>query len=408
MQMKRLVLATALSLAGAHAVAGDWQELPSNGSLIIGANRASRDALYLEEGTISFLQANVPSLVPYTAKYDPVNPATSPWPVAGTGTLSLLDHRITPDIVMDGRKIGDLYDFVFRDSRDDKLVFGMRTLLGVKPDHQQDAELNFLYRYGFATETRTFSAAAAWTYTSNFDLRMYNAGRTDSSSLTGATPYDADTIRMQSDVNLAEGNPFSGLFLVKTDATEWRLHERALGVFQAGEEGQARVGSDFVGFVPWITGLTPDDPVMPTVNQDGSFLFTNLQSGLWYDPPMVDGFDISLSGGATFQKVTTPLGFDNLELVVGGVTVDADLDGGESHTFAAGVTGFIIRGIDPDLDQADPGFGYAFPLQLSFNNPSGSTMTWDPIVSAPIPEPSTWAMLLGGLGLLTVAARRRA
>jgi hypothetical protein len=408
MQMKKLVVATALSLAGGYAVAGDWQELPSNGSLIVGTNRPARDALYLEEGAISFLQANVPFMLPYTAKYNPSNPLSNPWPTAGMGILDLLDHRITRDIVMDGREIGDLYDFVFRDSRDSKLVFGMRTLLGTQADHQQDAELNFLYRYGFATETRAFSAAAAWTYTSDADLRMYNVGRTASNSLLGATPYDADTIRMQSDVNVSEGNPFSGLFLVKTDATEWRLDERALGVFQAGEEGQARVGSDFAGFVPWITGLTSDDPVMPTVNQDGSFLFTNLQSGLWYDPPMVDGFDISLSGGATFQKVTTPLGFDNLELVVGGVTVDSDLDGGESHTFAAGVTGFIIRGIDPDLDQADPGFGNAFPLQLSFNNPSGSTMTWDPIVSAPIPEPSTWAMLLGGLGLLTVAARRRA
>jgi len=405
MKMHRVVVAVALSLAGPAAFAGDFQVLPTNGTLVIGKSSQATDPLYLEAGAISFLQPDIPFSVPYTARQWT---GTAPRPVIGTGILELLDHRVTKDIELDGEEIGDLYDFVFRDTRDQKLVFGTRARLATQPDHDNDAELNFLFRYGFSAGTRTFSAEAAWAFSADTDLRLYNVGRTASDSLTGATPYNPSTIRMQSDVNNMEGNPDSGLFLIKTDATEWRLSEKALGVFQAGEEGQGRIGSDFSGFVPWITGLTPDDPVMPTLTQDGSFLFNNLQSGLWYDPPLVDGFDISLSGGATFQSVTTPLGFDNLELVVGGVTVDADLDGGESYTFAAGVSGFIIRGIDPDLDQADPGFGNAFPLQLSFNNPSGSTMTWDPIVSAPIPEPSTWAMLLGGLGLLTVAARRRA
>ena len=405
MKLKTLTAAVAVALASTAAVAGDFVELPQNGGLVTGRNNPNTDALYLDAQSIATLAGD--NRIFTSIAYNAIATAGSlPRAITGSGTLTLLDHRVTLDVVLDGQEIGHVFDFVFRDSRDNKLVFGMRTLLGVEEDHQDDAELNFLYRYGFEQSGKTFSTAAAWLFTSDSDLRMYNAGRTNSTSLTGATPFDADTIRMQSDVNLSEGNPFSGLFLIKTDAKAYKVGSMAMGLFQAGEEGQPRVGVDVPGFVPWQTGLSVDDPVMPTVSSEGQFSFSDLQSGLWYDPPMVDGFDISVSGVATFQSLTTSVGFDNLRLIVDGVVVDDDLDGGESYVFALGVQAFKIVGIDPDLDSADPGFGSAFPLLLNFNNEAGATMTWTAI-EAPIPEPSTYAMLLGGLGLIGVVARRR-
>ena len=249
MKLKTLTAAFAVALASTAAVAGDFTELPQNGSLVVGANNPNTDRLYLEAQSITTLPGD--DRIFTSISYNAI--ATSgglPRAIVGSGTLTLIDHLITLDVVLDGREIGHAFDFVFRDSRDDKLVFGMRTLLGVEPDHQQDAELNFLYRYGFQDNTATYSAAAAWMFTSDFDLRMYNVGRTASTSLLGATPFDPDTIRMQSDVNLTEGNPFSGLFLIKTDAERYTIADRGIGVFQAGEEGQPRVGVDLRGFVP--------------------------------------------------------------------------------------------------------------------------------------------------------------
>jgi len=249
MKLKTLAAAAAVALVSTAAVAGDFVELPQTGALISGANNPNTDRLYLEAQSIETLAGD--DRVFTSISYNAI--ATSgglPRAVVGSGTLTLLDHIVTLDVVLDGQEIGHVFDFVFRDSRDNKLVFGMRTLLGVEEDHQDDAELNFLYRYGFEDNGTTYDAAAAWLFTSDFDLRMYNAGRTASTSLTGATPFDADTIRMQSDVNLSEGNPFSGLFLIKTNAEAYSVGSMAMGLFQAGEEGQPRVGVDLAGFVP--------------------------------------------------------------------------------------------------------------------------------------------------------------
>lgn len=268
MKLKHTVIAAAMAAAAAPAFAGDFTELPqivfgSNTSLVTGANNPNNDRLYLSATAVNVLDVvGVPdgtlfSSIDYTA-ISHTGPA--PRPVLGSGTLTLLDYRFTADIELPGEDdpIGHLYDFVFRDSRDNKLVFGTRVTLGVEADQADDAELNFMYRYGFEENGTTFAAAAGWLFTGDYDLRLYNAGRTASDSLTGATPYDADTIRFQSDVNLSEGNPFSGLYLIKTDAEYYTLGDRAIGVFQAGEEGQPRVGADFAGFVPTAVNPVPE------------------------------------------------------------------------------------------------------------------------------------------------------
>ncbi len=403
----RHAIAAGVALAtSAPAFAGDFQTLlsPTGSStvapLVVGSNNPNADRLYLETGSISFLSSDVPSVIDYNA-FARVNGVRQE---IGSWTLSLIDYRYTPDVKFDGQTqpIGDMYDFVYRDSRDQKLVFGTRLKLGVSETQQDDAELNFIYRYGLGSGS--YNPKAAWLFTSDADLRMYTAGRTASSSLTAAATFDADTVRYQSDVNLSEGNPYSGLFLLKTDASSYSLdNDKAIGFFQAGEEGQPRVGGTYGGFVPSFAGLSQSNPVLPTIGPDGSFTFATPTGGNWFDPPLVEGFDISLQNGGAFSKLIAPEGFQNLRILVDGVQV-AEVDGGETYLFGAGVSAFRIAGIAPPLDPESPGFGTAFPLYLDFSRGTETTMVWTPV---PIPEPSTWAMLAGGLGLLACVTRNR-
>lgn len=141
-------------------------------------------------------------------------------------------------------KVGDLFDYVFLDSTDNKLVFGTRViLLPTVEGLQNDFEVNFMYRKGWAG----YSTDAAWTQLSTSDLRLYSVARsrTDFDGISS----DADLITFQSDINVTERNPRSGLFLIKTDAPNYRLAANAIEVYQAGEETQLPTRLFTDGFV---------------------------------------------------------------------------------------------------------------------------------------------------------------
>lgn len=222
---------------------------------VTGANSPAGDKLYLE--TISYTTHAANELVPTTFNY-----AATEWRTAAqggtvprgtqvaTGTLSLLDYRVTTNLALGGDLIGDVYDFVFRDSRDNKLVFGTRFILGQEAAYADDAELNFMYRYGFVEGDTVFSTDVAWAFYSDFDLRMYNGSRSDTRALLGVPTLDLNSVAMQADINLSEGNPLSGLYLIKTDAEAWKLLDGAIGYYQAGEEGQALLFGSVAGFAP--------------------------------------------------------------------------------------------------------------------------------------------------------------
>jgi hypothetical protein len=153
-------------------------------------------------------------------------------------------------------------------------------------------------------------------------------------------------------------------------------------------------------------GSSQTNPILPFVPAPDTFVFDAPQPRRWYDPPMVEGFTITLTGGGEFLEVMAPDGFTDLELIVDGVVVEDDLDGGDSFHFAPGVTSFKIVGIHPLLDAGAPGFGSAFPLFLDFTNPDGTTMTWTAI-NAPVPEPAEWALILLSIPLLGWQVRRK-
>lgn len=270
MKFVHVAAATVLMGASLGAAAGDFVELNKSFPLrLTGANNQNTDRYFLEIPeptqavptpiviTSSFVDVSdrdiplIASSITYNARS-----TTGARPIIGGGTLTLLDYRLNEDVTLAGQAIGDIYDFVYRDSRDDKLVFGTRVLLGL-PGQQQNAELNNVFRYGFEENGTVFDTATAWLYLSDYDLRLYSAARSDK-GLLQMDVYDPDAVSFQSDINLSEGNPYSGLYLVKTNATYYTYADNAIGYFQAGEESQPVVKAFTGGFVPTNTAPIPE------------------------------------------------------------------------------------------------------------------------------------------------------
>lgn len=159
----------------------------------------------------------------------------------------------------------------------------------------------------------------------------------------------------------------------------------------------------FGGVAGVEVGSSQEVPVLPFNPAPGEFFFDAPVSGRWFDPPFAEGFDISLTD-ATFISVTAPEGFEDLILLAAdGAILDADFDAGETFSFAPGVSVFKIRGTH--LDTASATFSTALPLRLDFT-PGATSMTWTTAL-APVPEPSTYALMLSGLAMMAVALRRR-
>lgn len=258
MKLRTSVLAVSLALGAASAQAGSFVNLRSdltdlsvaNGGLINGTNSINGDVLYIETTSATYLPGfddlagpsagGSGDVVATSINYRTFIGSTT----TGTGTLTLVDWRVTDDVpLLPGEPQAKIYDFVYRDSADDRLVFGTRYLNEI----DNDQEANFLYRYGF----QNYAVSAAWTFSTDFDLRQYQAGRTQSTSTGAIVPFDDDAVRQRGDFSVTEGNPWSGLFLVKVQAdASYVLGDKAIGFFQAGEEGQDQVGGSIGGFIP--------------------------------------------------------------------------------------------------------------------------------------------------------------
>lgn len=167
-------------------------------------------------------------------------------------------------------KVGTLTDAVYRDTTDDSLVFSMHVILedelpqnpgdGPCPNGpgcvENESEFNFLLRNG--SEGYTVQAASA--ERRNGSLRLYNAARTRAKILNGATPFDPDWVRFQTDVNVSELNPTSRYFFMKSSAACWSTDINSIEINQAGEEGQPQVSVFLNGFVPRDCEAVPATP----------------------------------------------------------------------------------------------------------------------------------------------------
>lgn len=251
MKFNKIALATLLAVSSASAFAGDFTNVPFTdpATVVNGANNQAADPLYLDFTSISWA-AGLEGLVANSISFNAAG---------GSGTLTLVAFTEYDDIELAGEEIGDLYDFVYRDSRDNKLVFGTRVLLEEEEEEEEEIapftvaaeeeeeeiELNFIYRTGFTG----YQTSVAWGFLGDTDLRMYNAARTDDTELDAPFDGDEDFVRMQADISIEEGNPISGLYLVKTDAIAYTISSNGIGYFQAGEEGQTPTGEFISGYV---------------------------------------------------------------------------------------------------------------------------------------------------------------
>ena len=252
-----LALVLALGVTSAHA--GSFVQLAttppglstSNGGLINGSQNQNSDPLYIDpvsatyvpghDDTRDVLAGGTGDVVAQTLNYRTFAPGV-PGTTTGTGTLTLLNWASQEVDLLPGEAQGIIYDMVYRDSADNKLVFGTRFVNQV----DNDQEVNFLYRYGFTG----YDTSAAWTRLTDSDLRLYQAGRTASNTNDAVVPFDPSAVRQKGDFSVTEGNPWSGLFLVKTNALTFEMGDQAIGFFQAGEEGQDKVGGSIAGWVP--------------------------------------------------------------------------------------------------------------------------------------------------------------
>lgn len=262
MQLKGILLTTLLALAANTASAGNFQSLTNN--VIEGDNDIFVDSTFIYTTSVTYKPGyadtsafkedgtgGLGNLVPESLSYRAFDNYDINTPIA-SGTLTLIDWRVSTGVdLTPGSAQADIYDFVFRDSADNSLVFGTR-YLNRDPNDSGD-EVNFLYRYGFTG----YSTSVAWTNLTDSDLSQYSVVKTQSTEGEGPFAYDADVVRQQGDFSVGEGNPWSGLFLVKTDATSYSLG-KAIGFYQSGEEGQTPAGGFITGFIPTMTTAVPE------------------------------------------------------------------------------------------------------------------------------------------------------
>jgi hypothetical protein len=168
-----------------------------------------------------------------------------------------------------------------------------------------------------------------------------------------------------------------------------------------GSVGSVQAGVQ-VTFCFDVLSPSPACPVPPSFGSSGNWSFAG-NSGMWYDPPITNGYDYTGTAGTTFTKIVLPGGFGPVTVLYGsgfgsslgafssGSTVDfVSLTGGALNTFR-------ITGISPSIDAGDPN---AFPLQMYFAANNGSFNQ-----DAVVPEASTFAMLLTGLAIATLSRR---
>lgn len=253
MNFTTALVTAGFALASTPALAG-FTDLPVSGTLrIYGVADITADPLYLPAGAMTGGTG-----VPFT------NPFTFDLPT----NLTLLQSRSTvfslPITELDPvsglpvtaiEEVGTFYDAVFRDTNDDRLVFGSRIVM----DPTEEGEINDIFRFG----AWTGDEQVAWTFVTSDDLRLFSAARSLNSNINDDADdtFDGGVIGLATDVNVEELNPVSGWFFIKTSAPDFLLLDNAIGVFQAGEEGQPPFVAQLSGFAPvpvpaavWLLG----------------------------------------------------------------------------------------------------------------------------------------------------------
>lgn len=142
-------------------------------------------------------------------------------------------------------------------------------------------------------------------------------------------------------------------------------------------------------------GKSQFDPILPgNVTDDGSYVFENIPSGQWFDPPVSDFLFETLDGSLFTSILDFPTGFDERFDVFVGDNLLGKYGPGDTVDFGSGVSNFSIRGISPTVDSEDPA---GFPIKLEFDREIAS-FQMTPVV--PVPEPHSLTLLVVGLSAI--------
>jgi hypothetical protein len=154
------------------------------------------------------------------------------------------------------------------------------------------------------------------------------------------------------------GNPFAGLFYTVGGSFSCSSPDGAIsGSWSANVSGN---------------GVTAITAILPTTGPSSEYVFNNVPSGLWFDPPAASAFEYKMTSGSLFTSILDfPGGFfvNPFTVSTGGVVLGTFINT-QSLVFPnGGVSDFIISGITPS---AVPGNTAGFPLKLDFNTPTAS------------------------------------
>lgn len=169
-------------------------------------------------------------------------------------------------------------------------------------------------------------------------------------------------------------------------------------------------------------GTEAGNPLLPVDGDsaDGVFHFapyTVVEGGpgdttfLFIDPVVAVGYEYNVKGGLLVSEVLLPTlgdasGYDIQVFENGHWVTVGHVGDGEDFNFAAAVADFRITGIDAGLN-LNPNNPVAFVTGLKFNGTGTAEITMTALTAA-VPEPATYALMLGGLGLVAWRRRRTA
>lgn len=162
-------------------------------------------------------------------------------------------------------------------------------------------------------------------------------------------------------------------------------------------------------------GVSPSTPILPTefLSSGWQFDFMAPAAPVFVDPVVAVGYDYFSDSGPNFTSVRLPsMGDDEFALYLwNGVNwmFDATLSAGTVHSFdGSGIDRFRIAGIEPSAG-LDPNSPTAFVTELTFGGTGQVGMRMVPLTQdvSVVSEPGTLAIIIGGLGLMGLMARRR-
>ena len=282
---------------------------------------------------------------------------------------------------------GVFSDYVFIDKGTNSVVIGSRLYFPPIGNFANKSEVNDIFRTGYAG----FNVQAAWTAVDPNDKLPVSVALTDS-GFKQADRFNANVVDFRTDVNASETKPTSGLFLIRTDATAFKVINNAVSLRQGGEEGQKVLTVNLAGYAP--TKLDGGVGSGETVKMYGGSYTSSMNVGgnlsVEYGNAQFSGAVIAANGshinaqtgttatfnGAFNQQVGADLGGGGTFVFNGGyspgnspgsVTINADTVFGTSNEALFEIAG-LAQGTQYDHLNVNGNLTFGGTLKLSFIN----------------------------------------